>query len=58
VDNKSEALEDLLCAFGVFLVLWYGVLTKVILLQFFGISLLALFTWRPKQSILLGIDLW
>jgi hypothetical protein len=44
VGNKSEALEDLLCAFRVFLVLGYGVLTKVILLQFFGISLLALFT--------------
>jgi hypothetical protein len=35
VDNKSEALEDLLCSLGVFLVLWYGVLIKVILLQFF-----------------------
>jgi hypothetical protein len=36
VDNKIEALQDLLCSFGVFLVLWYGVFTKVILLQFFG----------------------
>jgi hypothetical protein len=29
---------------------------EVILLHFFLYFLLALFTWRPKQSILLGID--
>jgi hypothetical protein len=43
VGNKSEALEDLLYAFGVFLVQWYGIFTKVILPQIFGISLLAFF---------------
>jgi hypothetical protein len=57
VDNKSEALENLLCAFGVFLVLLYGVLFEVILLQLFLVFLcLHCSTWRPKQSIFLGID--
>jgi hypothetical protein len=55
VDNK-EALEDLFCVLGVFLVLLHGVLFEVILLHstfvFLAFNIL---TWRPKQSAWEGL---
>jgi hypothetical protein len=51
----KEALEDLLCAIGVFLVLLHSVLFEVILLHSIFVFLAYIvLTWRPKQSILLG----